>query len=217
MRELIAKVPAGSRLYGYATENSDYDWIEITMPTLSDCVFNKLHVNQKIIGDQDTVRMSFPFFVKGLETGSIQAVETLFYLMTRTPEHQPLRGFINSVASDLAINGIPDCLLSGHYGVVNHSKVKTGKDYIMKLRVANQLWSLLRCGFLDFPLILPTVIEDLLRFKKEEPPEEVVQSASNVIEKYRSQIDGHKAKRKNFYNLRSAAIECILNCEKGVI
>ena len=68
---LLYRTIAGSRLYGTNRPDSDYDWIEVYSSM-------RHRPNQKIVGDQDTTRVSLSTFMKMANEGSHQYLEAMF-------------------------------------------------------------------------------------------------------------------------------------------
>lgn len=68
--EILYKTIHGSRLYGLAHEDSDYDWYTV--------VAGSRKTSQKITGDQDNTIVDFGTFVRQAQTGAPQALEAMF-------------------------------------------------------------------------------------------------------------------------------------------
>ena len=71
MAELLFRTVHGSRLYGTAHADSDYDWFEVYG-------FEKGRSKQKITGDLDVVRTSLDSFLWSASRGVPQFLEAMF-------------------------------------------------------------------------------------------------------------------------------------------
>lgn len=87
---VLFKTPHGSRLYGFATADSDEDWYIVT-PTRP--VARKFNARQKITGDQDVLAVDFKTFTAMATKGTPQALETMF---SRQAESQFFEEYRNS-------------------------------------------------------------------------------------------------------------------------
>lgn len=76
---LLLKVQAGSRLYGYSTEASDDDYLEVhTEPFMISTREAPRQVKQTIIDGIDTIQMTLSTFVERASSGSHQALDAMF-------------------------------------------------------------------------------------------------------------------------------------------
>lgn len=81
----------GSRLYGFERKGSDYDRFTVTDSL-------RLKASQRVIGDQDHVRMGLNLFLIRALGGSHQSVEALFSpLKEWNPEFEHLKPFIDNM------------------------------------------------------------------------------------------------------------------------
>lgn len=212
MRNILATVPTGSRLYGYASESSDYDFIEITMPSLQDCMFNKEHCKQKIEDKVDTTRMSFTHFIKSVEKGSLQAIETVFAInQTECQCHDGFREFVKEIEHEIRSYNTDSNVMSGHFGVLHNKRVsKTSKDFIFLVRVAYQLKALHEGG-LVFPyteLINESFFCELIKHKNNQPPSSLAEKAIEYANNIRDAVNTNQ--RKNI-SLKEKAVKFILD------
>ena len=69
MAILLYRGLRGSRLHGFATPDSDWDYIEI---------WNSIRSRQSIRGDQDIMRMGFSEFAMRADKGSPEILECIF-------------------------------------------------------------------------------------------------------------------------------------------
>lgn len=76
---LLLKVQAGSRLYGYATDASDDDYLEVhTQPFMISTREAPRQVKQTIVDGLDVIQMTLSTFVERASSGSHQALDAMF-------------------------------------------------------------------------------------------------------------------------------------------
>lgn len=77
----LIKIISGSRALRVADENSDFDSIEIVMPTLAQMAGLEpfKHSMQKIVGNKDTRTYSLPHFAKQVLAGNSNFVQALWF------------------------------------------------------------------------------------------------------------------------------------------
>lgn len=76
---LLLKVQAGSRLYGYSTEASDDDYLEVhTQPFMISTREAPRQVKQTIVDGLDVIQMTLSTFAERAASGSHQALDAMF-------------------------------------------------------------------------------------------------------------------------------------------
>jgi hypothetical protein len=89
---LLLKVQAGSRLYGYATDSSDDDYLEVhTQPFMIDTREAPRQVKQTIVDGIDTIQMTLSAFAERAASGSHQALDAMFAAEPLVDEIQGFR------------------------------------------------------------------------------------------------------------------------------
>lgn len=85
MRETLFKTVHGSRLYGLAHENSDYDYYTVVTKKPTDTRYGRQtrakYAKQKISGSQDSMVVDFGTWVEQCRSGVPQALEAMFSTM----------------------------------------------------------------------------------------------------------------------------------------
>lgn len=74
---ILAKVYAGSTLYGTAVEGSDTDFRSIYKPDIKDCILQTVSRAKEIEDEEDTTVFSLQYYLKMLASGQGVAIEML--------------------------------------------------------------------------------------------------------------------------------------------
>ncbi len=161
---LVAKLPTGSRLYGTATEKSDFDFQEIYVPEMASFFGiggekkSKHSITADSAGTVDTTRHTLRDFIKLAAKGNPQQIEALFgvgdpmSLAQTSPIWRALtegKYLFYSKEMVRPVLGIVGGLTNG----VTYKVGRSPKELSHAYRVLSQLKELIMTSTIAYPLI----------------------------------------------------------------